>query len=53
MKCSYCGKDEDEVRMLIAGNEAYICDECVELCMDIISLEGAVPTTPPQKPCDE
>src|ERR1700743_289594 len=35
--CSFCGKSQHEVRKLIAGPTVFICDECVELCMDIIS----------------
>ena len=52
--CSFCGKSQHEVRKLIAGPTVFICDECVELCMDIIreetksaglkSSEGGVPT---------
>jgi len=40
--CSFCGKSQDEVRKLIAGPSVYVCDECVELCNDIIreELEG-------------
>jgi len=34
--CSFCGKRQDEVRKLIAGPAVNICDECVELCVDII-----------------
>ncbi|MBI3078809.1 MAG: ATP-dependent Clp protease ATP-binding subunit ClpX [Deltaproteobacteria bacterium] len=37
--CSFCGKSQDEVRKLIAGPTVYICDECVELCNDIIAEE--------------
>jgi ATP-dependent Clp protease ATP-binding subunit ClpX len=37
--CSFCGKSQHEVRKLIAGPSVYICDECVELCNDIISEE--------------
>ncbi len=37
--CSFCGKSQHEVRKLIAGPTVFICDECVELCMDIISEE--------------
>jgi ATP-dependent Clp protease ATP-binding subunit ClpX len=37
--CSFCGKAQNEVRKLIAGPTVYICDECVELCNDIISEE--------------
>ncbi|WP_226621797.1 ATP-dependent Clp protease ATP-binding subunit ClpX [Alloyangia pacifica] len=57
--CSFCGKSQHEVRKLIAGPTVFICDECVELCMDIIREEtkGAglkssdgVPT--PREICD-
>ena len=37
--CSFCGKSQHEVRKLIAGPTVFICDECVELCMDIIKEE--------------
>ena len=45
--CSFCGKSQHEVRKLIAGPTVFICDECVELCLDIIgednkSLLGSV-----------
>ena len=57
--CSFCGKSQHEVRKLIAGPTVFICDECVELCMDIIKEENkdvfvknqeGVPT--PQEICD-
>ena len=58
--CSFCGKSQHEVRKLIAGPTVFICDECVELCNDIIREEtkgglvgrkdGGVP--PPQEICD-
>jgi len=57
--CSFCGKSQHEVRKLIAGPTVFICDECVELCMDIIREETKsslikssdwVPT--PQEICD-
>jgi ATP-dependent Clp protease ATP-binding subunit ClpX len=38
--CSFCGKNQHEVRKLIAGPTVFICDECVELCMDIIGEEN-------------
>ena len=44
LKCSFCGKPQEQVRRLIAGPGVYICDECIELCQDIISeelLEGS------------
>ena len=37
--CSFCGKNQNEVRKLIAGPTVFICDECIELCMDIIREE--------------
>jgi ATP-dependent Clp protease ATP-binding subunit ClpX len=52
--CSFCGKSQHEVRKLIAGPNVFICNECVELCMDIIreedktqlasSEDGKIPT---------
>ncbi|MBL1431268.1 MAG: ATP-dependent Clp protease ATP-binding subunit ClpX [Robiginitomaculum sp.] len=57
--CSFCGKSQHEVRKLIAGPTVFICDECVELCMDIIREEAkgslvksqeGVPT--PREICD-
>ena len=57
--CSFCGKSQHEVRKLIAGPTVFICDECVELCMDIIREESksslmkssvGVPT--PREICD-
>jgi len=39
LKCSFCGKTQDEVRRLIAGPMVYICDECVDLCNDIMVEE--------------
>ncbi|OJT82415.1 ATP-dependent protease ATP-binding subunit ClpX [Clostridioides difficile] len=39
LKCSFCGKNQDQVRRLIAGPNVYICDECVELCDEIIQEE--------------
>ncbi|QAT42118.1 ATP-dependent Clp protease ATP-binding subunit ClpX [Aminipila luticellarii] len=41
LKCSFCGKPQDQVRRLIAGPGVYICDECIELCQDIITEEFA------------
>ena len=39
LKCSFCGKSQDQVRRLIAGPGVYICDECIELCSEIITEE--------------
>jgi ATP-dependent Clp protease ATP-binding subunit ClpX len=41
LRCSFCGKSQDEVKKLIAGPTVYICDECIDLCNDIILEEGA------------
>jgi ATP-dependent Clp protease ATP-binding subunit ClpX len=45
--CSFCGKTQDEVRKLVAGPSVYICDECVDLCNDILTeeLEETGPST--------
>ena len=40
LTCSFCGKPQDEVKKLIAGPTVYICDECIELCNDIIDEES-------------
>jgi len=40
--CSFCAKTEDEVKMLIAGPEVYICDQCVQLCVEIINEDLSV-----------
>ncbi|WP_026894217.1 ATP-dependent Clp protease ATP-binding subunit ClpX [Clostridiisalibacter paucivorans] len=39
LKCSFCGKSQDQVRRLIAGPNVYICDECINLCQEIIDEE--------------
>ncbi|PRR82311.1 ATP-dependent Clp protease ATP-binding subunit ClpX [Clostridium vincentii] len=39
LKCSFCGKNQDQVKRLIAGPGVYICDECIDLCSDIIADE--------------
>ncbi|NLU49105.1 MAG: ATP-dependent Clp protease ATP-binding subunit ClpX [Syntrophomonadaceae bacterium] len=41
LKCSFCGKTQDQVRKLVAGPGVYICDECIELCNEIIEEELA------------
>ena len=40
LKCSFCGKNQDQVKRLIAGPGVYICDECIELCSEIIADES-------------
>ena len=42
--CSFCGKSQHEVRKLIAGPSVFICDECIELCNDIIRDESVAET---------
>ncbi len=44
LKCSFCGKSQEQVRKLIAGPGVYICDECVELCNEILDEELIEPT---------
>lgn len=39
LKCSFCGKTQDQVKKLIAGPDVFICDECVELCNEILDEE--------------
>lgn len=39
IKCSFCGKDSSQVKRIIAGPDAYICNECIELCSEIIGAE--------------
>ena len=46
LKCSFCGKPQIEVRRLIAGPGVYICDECIDLCKDIINEEVLEETRP-------
>ena len=40
LRCSFCGKRQDQVERLIVGPNAYICDECIGLCVEILN-EGA------------
>ena len=39
LKCSFCGKDQDQVKKLVAGSGVYICNECIELCSEIVQEE--------------
>jgi ATP-dependent Clp protease ATP-binding subunit ClpX len=45
LRCSFCGKSQEEVKKIIAGPTVYICDECIELCNDIIEEECSKETT--------
>jgi ATP-dependent Clp protease ATP-binding subunit ClpX len=50
LKCSFCGKSQEQVRKLIAGPGVYICDECVDLCNEILDeelLDSSAPTPQP------
>ena len=52
LKCSFCGKSQDQVKKLIAGPGVYICDECVDLCNEILDeelFEGSTPQPAPQE----
>jgi len=42
LKCSFCGKSQDQVKKLIAGPGIYICDECISLCLEILKDEGII-----------
>ncbi len=50
LKCSFCGKSQDQVKKLIAGPGVYICDECVDLCNEILDEELFEGTTPQAAP---
>ena len=45
LKCSFCGKDQDQVKKLVAGSGVYICNECIELCSEIVEEELAQATS--------
>ena len=46
VKCSFCGKYQEQVRRIVAGPGVYICDECIELCREIIDEDFTVDSTP-------
>jgi ATP-dependent Clp protease ATP-binding subunit ClpX len=50
LKCSFCGKTQEQVRKLVAGPGVYICDECIELCNEIIEEELSAPQPAHPKP---
>lgn len=56
LRCSFCRKDQRKVRAIIAGPTTYICNECVEICAEILVEDGcsrtrdAEPTAPPVTP---
>ena len=49
IRCSFCGKSQSAVNRLIAGQDAYICDECVRLCMNIMGEMEPIARSVPQK----
>ena len=54
LRCSFCGRTQDEVKRLIAGPNAFICNECVDICMNLImdeteQEEGQVKFNLPEK----
>lgn len=51
LRCSFCGKSQDEIKRLIAGPTVYICNECIDICNQIIADDQQVElmaTRPPQ-----
>ena len=51
LKCSFCGKTQKQVKKLIAGPGVYICDECIDLCNEIIEDELSEASTAGFKSC--
>jgi ClpX C4-type zinc finger len=48
VRCSFCGRDKEQVRKLVAGPGVYICDQCVELCNQVLADAGGQDTPPTQ-----
>lgn len=46
MKCSFCGKSDEQVRKLVAGPHVFICDECITACVDILASDARFSVTP-------
>ena len=47
VECNFCAKDQTQVRKIVAGDSVFICDECIDLCNDILADElGDRPKTP-------
>ena len=44
LRCSFCGKDQDQLRRLIAGPDVHICADCVEVCVDLLADDKGLPT---------
>jgi hypothetical protein len=49
LRCSFCGRDENDVTRLVAGASAYICDACITECVSILQRHGGF-EMPPDKP---
>ena len=49
LRCSFCGKSEHHVQKLIAGPAVFICDECVNICVDVLRENGPEGPAPVQK----
>src|SRR5260370_40900059 len=48
LRCSFCNKSQRDVKKLIAGPTVYICDECVDICLDIIAEDRVLETQAPE-----
>ena len=46
LRCSFCGKGEPQVRKVVAGPGVHICDQCVRLCVDVLTEDGVYDETP-------
>lgn len=51
-RCSFCGRSEDAVDKMLAGNNAYICSDCIEFGAQMLGLNMAVPEEPPHQQLD-
>jgi hypothetical protein len=49
LQCSFCGKTQDQVRTLIAGPKVYICDECIDLCDELVAEKAAQEVRQPER----
>jgi len=50
LRCSFCGRDSDEVGQLVAGPTVYICDACIKACVAVLEQHGGLPPSPPAHP---
>jgi len=49
-RCSFCGKGQDQVRKLVAGPGVHICDQCIDLCHEVLEEESKTATSKKAKP---